>query len=368
MNPQDSKIKQEKLQEKRDVKNAVSDYQGIQKNDKSLNTSVTEFANSATVPEALIRAAANVPDGVIRSLVWKYVKTINSILSKTLFYLGVELGSTNDDVIEKAKAASQKLNTLTQISLQVLNDPEVKENVKQLAKDLNNSVLRPFLEASLVTIDQMSPQIDRASDKLTGRIHNGVRKVTDAVGNGVLSGLGTVPYVGNILNATELIANSLLGVQGIVDEATGTLLDQTLETLTLLERLGGPGNKALESWINFAINANAAMKTAKNQWDKVSANFQTKTFIPDPILSKEAIIAKSEQRRQQRKEFPVATEVKPNPNEAKVPVATDVKPVKPQASKPVKPVKSGGGRKKRKKKTKKRNQKKRTRRKSRRRK
>ena len=105
------------------------------------------------------------------------------------------------------------------------------------------------------------------------------------------------------------------------------------------------------------------MKTAKNQWDKVSANFQTKTFIPDPILSKEAIIAESEQRRQQRKEFPVATEVKPTPNEAKLPVATNVKPVKAAAA-----AAAGGGRKKRKKKTKKRNQKKRTRRKSRRRK
>ena len=114
------------------------------------------------------------------------------------------------------------------------------------------------------------------------------------------------------------------------------------------------------SWINFAINANAALQTAKNQWDKVSANFQAKTFIPDPILSKEALIAESEQRRQQMKELPIATEVKPNPNEAtgKAPVATDVKPVKPQASKPVKSSKVGGRRKKRKKKTKKKEPKK----------
>jgi len=367
MNPQDSK---KKLQQKQDVKNAISDYQGIEKNDDSLNTSVTEFANSSTVPEALIRAAVNVPDGVVRSLVWKYVKTINSILSKTLFYLGVELGSTNDDIVEQAKQATQKIGALSKISLQVLNDPEVKENVKQLAIELNNSVLRPFLEVSLVTVGELSPQIDRASDKLAGRVHNGVRKLTDAVGNGVLDGLGTVPYIGNILNATGTIANTLLGVQSVVDESVGAILDQTLETLTILQKIGGPGNKALDSWINFAINANAALKTAKNQWDKVSANFQAKTFIPDPILSKEALIAESEQRRQQRKELPVATEVKSNPNEAtsKVPVATDVKPVKPQASKPVKSSKVGGRRKKRKKKTKKKNQKKRTKSKSRRRK
>ena len=122
MNPQDSN---KKLQQKQDVKNAISDYQGIERNDDSLNTSASEFANSSTVPEALIRAAVNVPDGVVRSLVWKYVKTINSILSKTLFYLGVELGSTNDDIVEQAKQATQKIGALSKISLQVLNDPKL---------------------------------------------------------------------------------------------------------------------------------------------------------------------------------------------------------------------------------------------------
>ena len=46
MNPQDSN---KKLQQKQDVKNAISDYQGIEKNDDSLNTSVSEFTNSSTV-------------------------------------------------------------------------------------------------------------------------------------------------------------------------------------------------------------------------------------------------------------------------------------------------------------------------------
>ena len=33
MNPQDSNVKQKKIQQKQDVKNAISDYQGIEKND-----------------------------------------------------------------------------------------------------------------------------------------------------------------------------------------------------------------------------------------------------------------------------------------------------------------------------------------------
>ena len=45
------------------------------------------ISKSDSAPEALIRAAQNVSEGFIRSIVWKYVKTINSILSK-LFLFG----------------------------------------------------------------------------------------------------------------------------------------------------------------------------------------------------------------------------------------------------------------------------------------
>ncbi len=355
--------KSKTLQENKDIKNAISDYQGIENNETSLNDSYTTFVNSNSIPEALIRAAANVPDGLIRSIVWKYVKLINSILSAQLFALGVELGSTDEEIKEQAKDAVKNVKTLTKISLAVLNNPEVKENVKQLAIDLNNSVLRPFLEVSLVTLDSLSPQIDRSSDKLAGRIHNGVRKLTDSVGNGVLSGLGTVPYVGNILNATDTIANTLLGVQSVVDESLGAMLDQTLETLTILEEIGGPANKALRSWVNFAKNANDAMKNTKNQWDKISANAQNKTFIPDNPISTEQMMERRQQINRTDDEKPT------KPIES-----TDVDMTQRDSmdKKEAAAAAGGGARKKRKKrrkkKTKKKNQKKRTKHKSRRRK
>ena len=261
----------DKLEKKRDIKNAIEAHEGIEKTENALNSSVNNvFNNSVTVPEAMFRAAENVPEELIKSLAFKYVKTINSILSKTLFFLGIELGSDTNDIVEKAKEATDKVLLLTQILVKVLEDPEVKENVRQLAIDLNNAVLKPFLKVALVTVDEMSPQIDQASEKLKDRVHNGVRKVTDAVGNGVLSGLGTVPYIGNILNATELLANTALGVQGIVDESVGAILDQSLQTLIILQRVGGPGIGALDGWINFVINANNAMKNFKNQYDKIS--------------------------------------------------------------------------------------------------
>ena len=371
MNPQKSN-KEKELQKKNDIKNAIESQSAVSNNETALNDSYSSFVNSNTVPEAWFRAFKNVPEGLIRSIAWKYVKTINSILSKTLFYLGVELGSSNADVVNKAKEATKKVELLTNIIKQVLNDPEVKENVRQLAVDLNNSVLKPFLEVALVTATEMAPQIDRASDKLRGRIHNGVRKLTDSVGNGVLSGLGTVPYIGNILNATGTIANTLLGVQSVVDESVGAILDQTLETLTILQKIGGPGNKALDSWVNFALNANNALVKFQNQYDKISAAMEQKEFTKTPLKTKEGLMGDFQNKKANEgpSPVPIANEVKPTEATEKVPIATEVKPVKGKASAQVKakPAAGGGRRKKRKKKTKKRNQKKRTKRKSRRRK
>ena len=357
MNPQDNN---KNLQKKADIENADSMLTGMDKNEDALNDSYSQFVNSITLPEAIIRASQDVPEGIIKSLVWKYVKTINSILSKTLFYLGIELGSSNEDITNKAKEATKKVALLTLILIKVLDDPEVKENVRQLAIELNNAVLRPFLEASLVTVGELSPQIDEASDKLAGRIHNGVRKLTDSVGNGVLAGLGTVPYIGNILNATGTIANTLLGVQSVIDESVGAVLDQTLQTLIILQKVGGPGVAALDSWINFALNANNAFTKFKNQYDRISATMNGQKFIPDPMKSKDDLMNNLESTKISN-ESSVATEAKPSETNTDAPIATDVKPVKGKASGPAKAkAKVGGGRKKRKNKTKKRNHKKRT--------
>jgi hypothetical protein len=326
MNPQDS----DELEKKQDIKKAIEDHGGIEKNDKSLTDSYNEFVNSGSIPEAMIRAAENVPEGLIKSLALKYVKTINSILSKTLIELGIELGSSNEDIVAKAKEATDKVLLLTRILVDVLDHRDVKANVRELAIDLNNAVLKPFLKAALITVDEMSPQIDLASEKLKDRVHAGIRKVTDAAGNGVLSGLGTVPFVGNILNATELLANTSLGVQGIVDESVGAILDQSLQTLIILQKIGGPGVGALDSWINFVINANNAMTNFKNQYDKISSNMNSQKFNPDPPKSRDVL--------EEKARVNIASQNTPTAN----------------------PQSGGKRRKKRRKNTRKRNQKKRT--------
>jgi len=360
------------LEKKREIKQAIEDHEGIEKTENALNSSANDvFNNSVTVPEAMFRAVENVPEELIKSLAFKYVKTINSILSKTLFFLGIELGSSNEDIVAKAKEATDKVLLLTRILVDVLDNRDVKANVRELAIDLNNAVLKPFLKVALVTVDEMSPQIDLASEKLKARVQSGIRKLTDAAGNGVLSGLGTVPYVGNILNATELLANTALGVQGVVDESVGAILDQSLQTLIILQKVGGPGVGALDSWINFVINANNAMTNFKNQYDKISSTMNTQKFNPDPLKSRDVLEEKARAKIASQNTPTAIPQANPQANPMakavpKVPANTVAKavpkvPVNP-ATKIVNPQSAGKRRKKRKKNTKKKNQKKRTKR------
>ncbi len=369
MNTQESnKNKKEKeIQKQADIKNAIESQSAVSNNETALNDSYSSFVNSNTAPEALVRAAQNVPEGLIRSIVWKYVKTINSILSKTLFYLGIELGSSDEDITSKAKEATKNIQLLTSILVQVLDDPEVKENVRQLAKDLNSSVLKPFLEAALITLTEMSPQIDEASDEVSMRVQKGLRKLGDAVVGAAENVIGTTPYIGNVWNAGASLMNTLQGVQAIVDNYTAIVLDQTLQLLLILQKVGGPAMGALDSWVNFALNANNALVKFQNQYDKISAAMEQKDFTKAPLKTKESLMGDLQSKANEATAaVPTATEVKPSEAKPGAPIATDVKPVKGKASGPAKA--KVGGRKKRKKKTKKRNQKKRTKRKSRRRK
>ena len=172
----------------------------------------------------------------------------------------------------------------------VMEDPEVKELVKDLAIQLNNSVFKPFLGATALTLEEAAPRIDDASDDVRDKVYNGIRKVTDSAGNAILSGLGTVPYIGNILNATELIANIALGVQGIIDQYTKLILDQTLKTLITIQKLLGPGNAALDVWVNFALNASNSVVKFRNAFDKVSALAQNKEFEPTPLRTRASLV------------------------------------------------------------------------------
>jgi len=418
---QAEKEKENQMQKKQDIEEAIGAYEGTNKNEETLNEKSSQFVNSSTLPGAMFYAGKEIPLGMIRALAWKYVTTVNKLLSKFLFYMGVEIGASDEDILEQAKDATANAKRIGEILKMVMEDPEVRELVKDLAMQLNNSVFKPFLGATALTLEEAAPRIDDASDEVRDKVYNGIRKVTDSAGNAILSGLGTVPYIGNILNATELIANIALGVQGIVDQYTKLILDQTLKTLITIQKLLGPGNAALDIWVNFALNASNSIVKFRNAYDKLSAAAQGKEFTPTPLKTRASLVESIEKDKarigvtpdlplapgQQENNDPISPEelegrmaaldmpkvpgqkdgkdvtedelegrmaglsipeAPTTPAKSKaspIPVAAD----KPKPAKKKTKVAAGGGRKKkRKKKTKKRNQKKRTKRKSRRRK
>ena len=417
---QAEKEKENQMQKKQDIEEAIGAYEGTNKNEETLNEKSSQFVNSSTLPGAMFYAGKEIPLGMIRALAWKYVTTVNKLLSKFLFYMGVEIGASDEDILEQAKDATANAKRIGEILKMVMEDPEVRELVKDLAMQLNNSVFKPFLGATALTLEEAAPRIDDASDEVRDKVYNGIRKVTDSAGNAILSGLGTVPYIGNILNATELIANIALGVQGIVDQYTTLILDQTLKTLITIEKLLGPGNAALAIWVNFALNASQMLVKFRNAFDKVSAAAQGKEFTPTPLKTRASLVESIERDKAKigvTPDLPLAPGQEENnepisPEELEgrmaaldmpaTPGQKDGKPItedelegrmaaldipeapttlpkskaspiavaadKPKPAKKKTKVAAGGGRKKRKKKTKKRNQKKRTKRKSRRRK
>ena len=417
---QAEKKKEEQLQKKQDLEEAVGAYEGTNRNEDTLNQKTSQFVNSSTLPGAMFYAGKEIPLGMVRALAWKYVTTVNKLLSKFLFYMGVEIGASDEDILEQAKDATANAKRIGEILKVVMEDPEVKELVKDLAMQLNNSVFKPFLGATALTLEEAAPRIDDASDDVRDKVYNGIRKVTDSAGNAILSGLGTVPYIGNILNATELIANIALGVQGIIDQYTKLILDQTLKTLITIQKLLGPGNAALDVWVNFALNASNSVVKFRNAFDKVSALAQNKEFEPTPLRTRASLVESIEKDKAaigvtpnlplapgQKDDKPITEDELegrmaaldmpkvPGQKDGKnttedelegrmaaldIPEAPTTLP-KSKASpiaiaadgpKPPKKIKrgvaAGGARKKRRKKTKKRNQKKRTKRKSRRRK
>ena len=248
-----------------------------------IDKQVTKFVNSKDFPEALQRLAEEVPFDVFRTLLIKYIKVITSILDKIFEMLGVEI--ENPDALEKnIEAATKKVDLMAKIVLEVLKDPTVKENIKQLAKALNDSALRPFLNAALVTMNEMQPAIGSAMDKVEEKVNKGIRKVVDSAGNAVLSGLGTVPYIGNILNATDTAANILMGVQAMIDTYTSLVLETTFRILLIMKKIKGPGLDAIDSIVDFGLNAYNTYLSVVAKIDEVNAMAKGAEFDPTQKL------------------------------------------------------------------------------------
>ena len=96
------------------------------------------FINSKSIPDAITRLATELPEELVKNIALRYVNVINSVLSKILFYLGISLAAIYDEDVGKIVGeVTGKIKLLSWVLYKALEDEEVKENVRALAKELN---------------------------------------------------------------------------------------------------------------------------------------------------------------------------------------------------------------------------------------
>ena len=335
----------------------------INDNKKILDSGAAGFINSKSVPDALTRLATDLPEDIIKNIVLRYVNVINSVLSKMLFYLGISLVDGDEDVEKALGEVTGKIKLLSYILYKALEDPEVKENVRALAIALNDSALQPFLEVAQVTLNEMQPVLDESIDKVEKKIRTGMRTITSSAQQAGIAALETLPVYGNALSLVNTISETGIAAQKTGELSTAVMMLYTNGILEILKKAGGPALGAIDSWLDFALNAYNTYATVQNKIDKINADIQGlgPTFKPIIGISKQDFLNKVQA---EGANIPIAPAVpvvnKDSPNVKKLPRAPAV---------PVAVPTSGGRRRRRKRrKTKKKNHKKRTKRKSRRRK
>ena len=259
--------------------------------DELMKLQIKSFLNSPDPVTALKRFAQDLPVGVMRRLVWYYLNTVVSILAAMGKIIGLNMNNpiTDKEIENKSREATKNAITLTKLYIQIFEDPVVRNNVKKLAIALNDSALRPFLLAALITLDDMGPAIDEASDKFHNKIRKGLRKLGDAVVGAAEDVIGTTPYIGNVWNATSGIANALQGVQATVDTSSQLILETTYRILQVMKKVNVPGIDAINSFVDFGIMAKNILKTVTNKVDAANATIGDIPHVPDPMVTTKSL-------------------------------------------------------------------------------
>ena len=247
------------------------------------------FANSPNTKVALERLAGSVPKLLVKSLISSYLKFVTILIDGIFKQIGIIVEDPSS--FEKnLKDAKHRIRIMAYILNEVLKDPVVRAQLNELALNLNNSVLRPFLIAAVATMEELGPSIDEASDRLHDKARKGLRKLGDAVIGAAEDVIGTTPYIGNVWNATSGIANALQGVQAVVDTSVDSILEATLRVLMIMQKVQAPGMNAVDSFIDFAVNAKKAIDSVKNKVDSLNANLNNVKFEPDALMNKRDIM------------------------------------------------------------------------------
>ncbi len=299
-----------------------------------------EFVNSNDTGQSLWRLLKEPPAAVVRRLVAKFIGLIVSIMDRMLELLGLSL-TDPDKLYENASDATTKAKLLTMIMVKVLEDPVIRENIKELAIALNDSALKPFLAVALITIREMEPAIDEAEKELIERLKEGIRRAGDGAWDAFENVIAGVPGIGNAWSAFSALTSAIQAGQTIVQTSLQLILESTYRILGTLRKANVPGLEAVDSFVDFGLNAYNVYTNLTNKFDEINATMQQMNFTPTETLTKKKIV------EDMKAQSDAAEALMPGGLNAAM------KPQKPNPQKPnpqeAKTIKKGGSRKKRKK-------------------
>jgi len=310
-----------------------------------------EFVNSTDAGQSLLRLIKDPPEAVVRRLVAKFIGLLVSIIDRMLELLGVSL-TEPDKLYENIGKAKDRVQLLTMIMLNVLEDPVIRENIRQLAIALNDSALKPFLAVALITLKEMEPAIDEAEAELIERLKEGIRRAGDGAWDAFENVIAGIPGIGNTWSAISALTSAIQTGQTVVQTNLQLILESTYRILGTLRKTNVPGLEAVDSFIDFGINAYNVYTNVTNKFDEINATMQQINFEPQEGLTKKKLVEDMKEQSDAAKAMMPeglnsATNPQPSPVPAATPVTTASTPVVTQNEKPTgTPIKKGGSRKK----------------------
>ena len=253
-----------------------------------------EFVNSKDVGESMKRLILEPPIGIIRRLISKYIALLVSIMDRMLELLGVSL-TEPDKLYENIDMAKDRAQLLSMVMIKVLEDPVVRENIRQVAIALNDSALKPFLAVALITLKEMEPAIDEAEEQVIERLKEGIRRAGDGAWDAFENVIAGIPGYGNAWSAFSAAMSLVQTGQTIIQKNLQLILESTYRILEILRKVNVPGLEAVDSYIDFGLQAYNVYTNVTNKFDEFNATFQSMSgsdvkFTPSVGLTKQKLV------------------------------------------------------------------------------
>jgi hypothetical protein len=265
-------------------------------NEELMKLQVKSFVNSEDPANALKRLAEDLPVNILRRVIWGYLNTIVSILSAMGKIVGLELSKTvtDTDIKNKSREATENVVTITKLYVEIFKEPRVRENIKELAKALNESALRPFLIGALLTFEEMKPAIDQSKEELIEKYKEGLRRLGDGTTDALENVISGIPGYGNAWSAFSGAMSAVQAIQASVDTSSAIILQTTYRILQLMKKMNVPGLDAVNSLIETGIKGQNILNTVTNKVDAANASAANIAFTPKPMESTKTFAAAME--------------------------------------------------------------------------